>query len=691
MDISLTEAKKRAEKLRGAIDKYRYEYHVLDKSSVSPEALDSLKKELFDLEARYPELVTLDSPTQRIGGKPLENFQKTRHETPMLSFNDAFSEDDMRGWLERLRNYLKKEVAEDFYCELKIDGLAIELEYEDGILVRGSTRGDGIIGEDVTSNLKTIEAIPLKLKIPSASWRTKFQIPKRLVVRGEVFLATKEFERINRELENKDEKTYANPRNLAAGSIRQLDPKITAERKLDSFAYAIVTDAGQKKHHEEHEILRGLGFKTNEHNKLAYSTQEVFKFRDYWEKHRGGLGYEIDGVVVAVDDNNVFQQAGVVGKAPRAAMAYKFSPKEATTKVLGIRVQVGRTGVLTPVAELQPVLVGGVTVSNSTLHNYDEIGRLGLKIGDTVVITRAGDVIPKITKVLKELRTGKEKSFQMPKKCPIDGSEVVIEGALYRCSNTQCGARVRELLYHFVSRGAFDIRGLGSKIVDRFLDEGLIADAADIFNLKESDINVLERFGEKSAENIVSEIAEKKKISLRRFIYALGILHVGEETARLFAKQIIGKIPSASWRTNSQIPISEILHVAQNFSLDELMEISDIGPKVAESIYNWFHEKRNVDFLKRLEKAGVEIVLRQVEGEALRLQGKIFVFTGGLSGMSRNEAKEKVRTLGGEVSESISKKIDYVVAGDEAGSKYDKAVKLGVKVINEQEFLRMTG
>ena len=680
-DISLIEARERAGRLRKVIEKYRYAYHVEDRSLVSDSALDSLKKELFDLEEAYPELVTPDSPTQRIGGKPLESFKKARHEKPMISFNDAFSEDDMKDWIERVENYLKDDVSPNFYCELKIDGLAIELEYENGVFVRGSTRGDGVTGEDVTQNLKTVEAIPLRINDQGL----KIKVSKRLIVRGEVFLTTKEFERINRELAKKGEKVYANPRNLAAGSIRQLDPKIMAERKLDSFAYAIVTDLGQRKHHEEHEILKEFGFKTNEHNKLVRSMKEVFVFRNYWEKHREKLAYEIDGVVVAVDDNDIFERAGIVGKAPRAAMAYKFSPKEATTKVLSIEVQVGRTGVLTPVARLSPVLVGGVTVSNSTLHNYDEIARLGLKIGDTVVVTRAGDVIPKITRVLKELRVGKEKDFQMPKRCPIDNSQIVIEGALYRCSNPQCGARLRELLYHFVSRGGFDIRGLGMKIIDRFLDEGLITDAADIFNLKEVDIAVLERFGEKSAENIISEIAEKRRVSLRRFIYALGILHVGEETAQLIAREI----------SNSKFLISKpthILHILQNFSLEGLQKIPDVGPKVAESIYGWFHEKRNVGLLERLEKAGVKIQNSDaVSGEQGRLTDKSFVFTGSLESISRDDAKDMVRKLGGDVSESVSKKVDCLVAGSLPGLKYEKAVKLGVKIISEKEFLRMIG
>jgi len=656
--------KTRIKKLRGEINKYRYAFHVLDKELISQEALDSLKKELFDLELQCPEFITPDSPTQRIGGKPLKKFIKVRHEEPMLSFNDAFSEEDMKDWFLRLENFLGRKIKPEFYCELKIDGLAIELVYENGIFVQGSTRGDGIIGEDITQNLKTVEAIPLSL-----------QIPKRLVIRGEVFITKKEFERINKEQEKKGEKTFANPRNMAAGSIRQLDPKITASRRLDSFQYAIVTDIGQKAHQEEHQILKSLGCKTNPNNKLVHSLSEVFEFRNHWEKHRDKLHYEIDGIVVILNDNKVFEEGGVIGKAPRAAVAYKFSPKEATTVVLDIQIQVGRTGALTPVAKLKPVTVGGVTVSNSTLHNYDEIQRLGLKVGDTVIVSRAGDVIPQVVKVLKDLRTGREKDFHMPKNCPVDGSKVVKEGAIYRCSNPKCGARHREGLIHFVSRSTFDIRGLGSQIIDRFLDEGLISDAADIFSLKQGDIEVLERFGEKSAENIVSEIQSKKKISLARFLYSLGILHVGEETAIVLARRF---------------PVSDsksLIKKYQSLDVQELQTVQDIGPKVAESIYNWFHEPRNIKLIEKLAKSGVQIKEESIRSQ--KLGNKVFVLTGSLSSMSRDEAKQKIRALGGDVSETVSKKTDYVVAGVEPGSKYDKAKKLNIKTLNEEDFLKL--
>jgi DNA ligase (NAD+) len=704
--MSKDQAKTRIEKLKQEINKYRYEYHVLDRSEISDSALDSLKKELFDLESQFPEFVTPDSPTQRVAGVPLKEFKKVKHVERMTSFNDAFSEEDMNDWFARIENYLGRSInstnqrsAPLFYCELKIDGLAIELEYENGIFVRGSTRGDGLIGEDVTNNLRTVEAIPLHI-LPLAEAEKNIKklglrpadynlTPKNLIVRGEVFLTKKEFNKINRELEKKGAKTYANPRNVAAGSIRQLDPKITASRHLDSFQYDIVTDLGQTTHEEEHLILAALGFKTNTNNKHLSNMKEVFVFRDYWAKHREKLDYEVDGTVVLVNDNKTFATAGIIGKAPRAGIAYKFSPREATTIVEDIKVQVGRTGALTPVAVMRPVNVGGVTITHASLHNSDEIERLGLKIGDTVIITRAGDVIPQITKVLAELRTGKEKTFHMPKKCPVDGSPVVREGAIERCSSRMCAAQHRESLYHFASRAAFNIEGMGPKIIDKFLDEGLISDAADIFELQKGDIAALERFGEKSAENIVNEVNEKKHVTLPRFLYSLGILHVGEETATLLAKNFTFRTVAGK-EDHATIPIKNILNIFGALSLEDLQKVPDIGPKVGQSIYDWFRAKRNIDLLDRLEKARVIIEAMPARtAQSTKFAGKTFVITGSLEAMSREEAKEKIRALGGHASESVSKKTDYLVAGNEPGSKFDKAQKLGVKIIEEKEFLKL--
>ena len=689
------EIKKRIEKLKTEINKHRYAYHVLDKSTIPDAALDSLKKELFDLEQQFPEFITPDSPTQRIGGEPLKQFKKVLHEKPMLSFNDAFSEQDMKDWLKRNENFLKDSKFKiqnlNYYCELKIDGLAIELTYENGILAQGSTRGDGAIGEDITQNLKTVDAIPLKLLKPEEIEKNirSFGLnpkaynlkPKNLVIRGEVFLNLKDFERLNREAEKAGGKIFANPRNMAAGSIRQLNPKITASRKLDSFQYAIVSDIGQKTHQEEHLLLKAFGFKTNPNNKPANSLEEVFEFRNYWEEHRKSLKYEIDGIVVIIDDNKIYGRLGVVGKAPRGAIAYKFSPKEVTTILENIKVQVGRTGALTPVAILKPVEVGGITITHATLHNYDQIKRLGLKIGDTVIVSRAGDVIPQITSVLKNLRSGNETEFHMPKTCPIDSSKIIADGAIYKCSNPYCGARLRENLYHFASRAAFDIRGLGPQIIDRFLDEGLITDAADIFQLKEGDIAILERFGEKSAQNLIREINSKKIIGLPRFLYSLGILNVGEETSRALTREF----PIS----NFQFPIKNLISNFKKLSADDLQKIPDIGPQVSKSIYDWFHTERNIKLLEKLEHVGVKIISDKRQAISDKLKGKTFVLTGTLESMSREEAKEKIRALDGEISESVSKKTDYVVAGAEPGSKLDKAKKLGVKILEEKEFLKL--
>ncbi len=677
------QAKERIEKLRKAINRYRYAYHVLDKSEISDEALDTLKKELFDLEQRFPDLITTDSPTQRVAGKPLDEFHKVRHEVKMTSLNDAFSEDDMRAWMERMKNYLGQEVGSDFYCDLKMDGLAVELVYEDGLFVQGSTRGDGETGEDITQNLKTVEAIPLRLEARSP----EREVPKRLVVRGEVFLFTKEFQRINKEQKKKGEKIYANPRNLVAGSIRQLDPKVAASRKLHFYAYAISGEGDQyikdyPTHDYEYKMLRKFGIAPNPDGKVVKSLEEIFKFHSEVGKKREKLAYEIDGIVVTVNDKQLYGRLGIIGKAPRGAAAYKFSPKEATTIVEGIQVQVGRTGALTPVAVLRPVEVGGITITHATLHNADEIGRLDLKIGDTVIVSRAGDVIPKVTKVLKELRTGKEKAFHMPEKCPVDGSKVVRDGVAYRCASKDCGARQREGLYHFVSGNAFNMEGLGPKILDRFLDEGLINDAADIFTVEKGDIAALERFGEKSAENVVAEIEMRKKIALDKFIYSLGIIHVGEETARLLAQKALLIKPKIS-------SPAEILEIFGGTSEEDLQGIKDVGPAVAKSIAEYFSDKRHRELIKKFDKVGVVIDVSQLKVKSNKLAGMSFVLTGTMEGMSREEAKEKIRSFGGETSESVSGKTSYVVAGTAAGSKLDKANKLGVKVLNEKEFLSL--
>jgi DNA ligase (NAD+) len=685
-EISKKEAKERIEKLKKLIEKYRYSRHVLDKELVPIEVEDSLKKELFDLEQKFPELITPDSPTQRVGGKVLEKFEKVKHPAPMLSLNDAFSEKDMEDWIERISKLLTKEEVEklDFFCEPKLDGLAIELIYKNGIFTVGATRGDGIFGENVTENLKTIESVPLRLRdveeiVADLENEGEKEIAdyirknglKEVVVRGEAVITKKNFELVNEEQKKLGFPTFANPRNLAAGSIRQLDPKITAKRRLDVNAYDLVTYLGQRTHEQEHKILHALGFKTNnKYCKYCKNLQEVFEYRNYWLKNREKLPYEIDGTVVQVNDNRIFQKLGVVGKAPRGAIAFKFPLKQSTTILKDVKFQVGRTGAVTPVAILEPVEVGGVTITRATLHNEDMIKKLGVKIGDTVVIGRAGDVIPEVVQALPELRTGKEKGIQFPRECPVCGTklEKPIGEAIWRCPNPKCPAKERRYFYHFVK--AFDILGLGPKIIDRLLDEGLIEDPADLFTLKEGDLLPLERFAEKSAKNLVNAIQSKKEIPLARFIYALGIRNVGEETAEDLAKHFGS------------------LEKLKNATLPQLQMVRDIGPVVAQSIYRFFRDKKNLDFIEKLIKVGVKIV-EEKKPERESLKGLTFVFTGGLESMTREEAKRKVKELGGEVTESVSKRVSYVVVGKEPGSKLEKARKLGVKTITEKEFLEL--
>jgi len=672
------EAKKRIAKLRQEINRYRHAYHVEDKSLISDAALDSLKKELSNLEEEHPDLITVDSPTQRVGGEPAKQFPRLRHESQMLSFNDIFSEDELKAWWERIENHLGRKITSDIYVEPKIDGFAIELTYEGGILQTAATRGDGTIGEEVTANVKTVEAIPLNINDVS-----KVDIPDKLIVRGEIFMTKKEFERINKEQEKKDDKIYANPRNTAAGSIRQLDPKIAASRSLDAIMYALVTDLGQRSHADEHELLHKLGFKTdNKYHKRATSLEEVIKYKNKWEKERDKLPYQIDGVVVVVDDKESFGELGVVGKAPRGAIAYKFAPEEATTKLQDIKVQVGRTGALTPVAILEPVEVGGVTIKHATLHNFDQIKRLGLKIGDTVIVSRAGDVIPQVTEVLTKLRTGSEKEFKIPDKCPIDGSKIIKETAIWRCSNVDCGARLRERIDHFVSRSAFDIRGMGPKITERFIEEGFLSDFSDIFRLSKGEIANLEGFGDRSAEKLIEEIEDSKKVALERFIYALGILHIGTETAYMLAHEL-------DFKGKSGKP-SDLYNSLESLSRDQLMELPDIGPKVAQSIGEWFKDPKSKKLLQELNAVGIELIYPEDRGGSGKLKGKSVVVTGTLKSLSRDEAQKRIRDAGGNPTSSVSKQTAFVVVGEDPGSnKVDAARELGVKTVTEKEFLDM--
>lgn len=674
-----TEAKKRIEKLKEVINHNRYLYHVLNRQEISDAALDSLKHELYKLEEAFPEFITPDSPTQRVAGEPLEGFKKVKHSVLMLSIEDIFSEKELKAW----EDYLKRLVPEtqlEYFTELKIDGFAITLIYENGLFTTGATRGNGEMGEDVTLNLKTIESIPLRLhihgKLPNKETeeRLKKLIKEgRIEIRGEVYMGKKDFEQFNEKQRKMGLPTFANPRNLAAGSIRQLDPKLAASRPLKFLAYDIVSDIGQTTHSQEHQVLPALGFKTDT-GKVCKNLSEVVSFWQETAKKRESLLFQIDGVVVCLNNNSLFQKLGVAGKGPRAIRAFKFSPKQATTKILDIRVQVGRTGAVTPVAVLEPVEVAGVTISRATLHNEDEIKKLGVKIGDTVIVERAGDVIPAVAKVITELRTGKEKEFHFPKTCPICETKLVKPAgeAVWRCPNKDCPARKRERLYYFASKKAFDIEGLGPKIIDQLVNGLLISKAVDIFQLKEGDLLLLERFGEKSAKNLIESIEKSKNISLSRFIFALGIRHVGEETAIALADYFgsIDKLKKAD--------------------IEELKKIPDVGEKVSESIYHWFNSKENQKFIDDLLAVGVIIESKKaVIHPSRKLEGKTFVLTGSLEIMTRDSAKEKIRLQGGKISDSISSNTDYLVLGKNPGEKLEKARKLGVKTINEEEFLKI--
>lgn len=697
------ETKKRIEKLKKEIDKHRYFYYVLDNPKISDAAHDSLKNELEKLEKENPEFISSDSPTQRVGANPLEKFEKVQHRSRMLSMFDAFSEEEMLEWEERLKKILEsKSLTEkiEYFCELKMDGLAASLIYENGTYVQGATRGDGRVGEDVTQNLKTIKSIPLQLRIPDEKELDKIGLSKsqqeklfanikkgRIEIRGEAIMNKKVFEELNKKYQSEGKKPLANPRNAAAGTIRQLNPQVVSERKLDFYVYGIITSGKEKifkTRQEEHLFVSLLGFKTPKENTLKENIQGVFDFYKYWNKHKDEkLPFACDGVAVKVNNLSLWPVLGVVGKAPRYYMAYKFSAEQVTTKVLDLIWQVGRTGTLTPIAKLEPVFVGGVTVSHSTLHNMDEINRLGLRVGDTVILERAGDVIPKVVEVLKNLRDGSEKKINPPKKCPICDSDVEkMNGEVaYRCLNKNCYAVNIRRLMHFVSKGALDIEGLGPKIIEQLVEEGLVKDISDFYNLKKEDLLSLERFAEKSVDNLLESIEEKKKIELSRFLIALGIRHVGEETAIFLSKKL--KIKNKS--------IGDLVKTFQEMKIEELEEMEDIGQIMARSIYEWFRDDHNLEILAKLEKNGLSIQNNtQNRPKNSQFEGKTFVLTGSLKQLTRDEAKAKIRELGGSISSAISKKTDYLVVGEKAGSKLEKAKKIGIKIISEEEFINLS-
>ncbi len=663
--MTKSEAKERIEKLVTVINHHRYLYHVLDTQEISDEALDSLKHELKELEEQFPELATPDSPTSRVGGEPLPKFQKVVHKVQQWSFDDAFSPEQMRSFDKRIKNFLAKKydrpIEPKYVCELKIDGFKIVLSYEKGRLVTAATRGNGKVGEDVTMNVRTIDAVPLVLRKPVD-----------IIVEGEVWMSKKEFQKLNESQKEKGLPLYANPRNVASGTIRQLDSKMVASRKLDSFVYDISQFSSPipAKQFDELALLRELGFKVNRHAASADTIEEVISFWQEWQKQAPQEEYWIDGIAVKVNEREYQDALGYTGKSPRFAIAFKFPAEQVTTVVEDIVLQVGRTGVLTPVAHLRPVLVAGSTVSRATLHNEDEIKRLDVRIGDTVILQKAGDVIPDIVRVLTELRTGKETQFIFPKKCPVCGNPVArAEGvAAYRCTNPDCYAQKTRMLHHFVSRKAIDIEGLGPKIVDQLIDEGLVVAPADFFELKKGDLLALEGFAEKSAENLIDAIAARRKVPLASFLFALGIREVGEGTAYDLAAHL-GSIENIAKAT-----------------IEELESIPGIGTVVAQSVHSWFansaHKKIITDLLRHLEIGKAE----RAQGV---LTGKTVVITGTLPSLSREEAEKIVRDNGGSVSSSVSKKTSYLLAGENTGSKYDAAVKHGVQILEEGEFLKL--
>ena len=718
--------KDKIQRLRAQIDDLRYRYHVLNDPEVTDAMYEGLMDELRKIEEKNPELVTPDSPTQRVAGKPLDEFKKIAHEVSQWSFNDAFSEEDITNWIERIKRILEKELGSapkdlDYVCEVKIDGLHMVLTYENGLLKTAATRGDGRVGEDVTNNVKTIHSVPLVIPLKKGI--------QSLVAEGEVWLSREMLKKINVDRAKRSEALFANPRNAAAGTIRQLDPKIVAERKLELTAYDVsrIMEHGTRsmKHEataietQEMELkkLAEWGFLTDKNWKVCKNVKEILEFYNKLREKRDSFEFWIDGVVIKVNQKKYQDALGFTGKAPRWAIAFKFPAEQAATKIKNVYVQVGRTGALTPVALMNPVKLAGTTVTHATLHNFDEIKRLDVKIGDTVVVEKAGDIIPKVVRVLDKLRDGSEKAIREPKKCPICGGGVekraiggkvidhlsapmrigapplvkgkgrqaplldkegntgeVVRSVAFFCANTKCYAQELERIKHFVSKHAFDIDGLGEKIIEHLVNEGLIKTPADIFILTKGDLEPLERFAEKSAENLVLAIEKAKKITLPRFIFSLGIRHVGEETAIRLASHFgsLDKIMDAG--------------------LEDLQKVNDIGPRVAESLKEWFEKKENMDLVKKLVENGATIEDRKIgKSKDQRFDGMTFVLTGTMAGLTRNEAEEKIRHLGGKISSSVSKKTSCIVAGENPGSKLDKARDLGVRVIEEEEFNKIIG
>jgi DNA ligase (NAD+) len=625
-------------------------------------------RELERLEEQYPELRTPNSPTQRVGAPPLEEFQIVRHTLPMLSLANAFDETEAKEFDKRVKKFLGTSSDIEYVTEPKLDGLAVELVYERGQFVVGSTRGDGINGENITQNLRTIKTIPLQLI------RKEVSVPERLEVRGEVIMQLKRFRELNQKREELGEPLFANPRNAAAGSVRQLDSKITAERPLEIYCYGIGEVRGRtfESHWEILQTLSKWGLRVNPNLDRCKDIDEVIAYYHNMNEKREKLPYEIDGIVIKVNQLDLQTRLGEISRSPRWALAFKFQPKQETTKIQDIIVQVGRTGALTPVAVMEPVKVGGVEVSRATLHNQDEIDKKDVRIGDTVIIQRAGDVIPEVVQVIESKRTGKEKKFRMPSKCPVCGAEVIKEEAIHRCIGLDCPAQLKGRIKHFASKRAMDIEGLGVKLIDQLVDKGLVKDVADIYYIDKQQLIELERMADKSAQNIIDAIEASKTKPLSKFLYALGIRHVGETTAEDLARRFSG--------------LDDFFRLSE----EDLREVEGIGPEVSASVYQFFRDKKNKESIERLKKAGVTVIEPKVKGKA-KLTGKTFVFTGALKSFGREEARNIVESLGGTTASSVSKKVDFVVVGEDPGSKFDKAKELGIKTLTEEEFKKMIG